>query len=112
MIKVLNQSFINDFRIIYYFKNIDFLTKESINFSLNDEEFLKIKEISNKVESQVFILFWQFTVKTVAELDTVSNQNLSVEMFLMRLMYLTSLKKKKKIMIFKNQLKMMKRKKI
>ena len=89
--------FINDFlELIYYFKNIDFLTKESINFSLNDEEFLKIKEISNKVESQVFILFWQFTVKTVAELDTVSNQNLSVEMFLMRLMYLTSLKKKKK----------------
>ena len=89
--------FINDFlELIYYFKNIDFLTKESINFSLNDEEFLKIKEISNKVESQVFILFWQFTVKTVAELDTVSNQNLSVEMFLMRLMYLTSLKKKKR----------------
>ena len=83
--------FINDFlELIYYFKNIDFLTKESTNFSLNDEEFLKIKEISNKVDSKVFILFWQFTVKTVAELDTVSNQNLSVEMFLMRLMYLTS----------------------
>ncbi len=88
--------FINDFlELIYYFKNIDFLTSESTNFSLNDEEFSKIKEISNKVESQVFILFWQFTVKTIAELDTVSNQNLSVEMFLMRLMYLTSLKKKK-----------------
>ncbi len=89
--------FINDFlELIYYFKNIDFLTNESTNFSLNDEEFSKIKEISNKVDNQVLILFWQFTIKTIAELDTVSNQNLSVEMFLMRLIYLTSLKQKNK----------------
>ena len=88
--------FINDFlELIYYFKNIDFLTLESTNFSLNDEEFSKIKEISNNVESQVFILFWQFTIKTLAELDIVSNQNLSIEMFLMRLIYLSKKKKKK-----------------
>ena len=81
--------FINDFlELIYYFKNINYLTVESTNFSLNDEEFHDIKEISNNVDSEVLILFWQFTIKTLDELDIVSNQHLSIEMFLMRLIYL------------------------
>ena len=81
--------FINDFlELIYYFKNINSLTLESTNFSLSDEEFLRIKELSNNVDHQVWIMFWQFTLRTVEELDIVSNQNLSIEMFLMRLMYL------------------------
>ena len=85
--------FINDFlELVYYFKNIESLTLESTNFSLNDDEFLKIKEISNKIDKKILILFWQFTIKTLEELDIVSNQNLSIEMFLIRLMYLKSLK--------------------
>ena len=83
--------FINDFlELVYYFKNIKSLTPESTNFSLNDEEFSRIKEISENIDEQVLILFWQFTLKTVEELDIVLNQNLSVEMFLIRLMYLVS----------------------
>ena len=85
--------FINDFlELLYYFKNINSLNLESTNFSLNDDEFSKIKEISNNLESQILILFWQFTIKTLEELDIVSNQNLSIEMFLIRLMHLKSLK--------------------
>ena len=87
--------FINDFlELVYYFKNINSLTLESTNFSLNDEEFSQIQEISNNINNQVLILFWQFTIRTLEELDIVSNQNLSVEMFLMRLMYLSSSKPK------------------
>ena len=87
--------FINDFlELIYYFKNINLLTLESTNFSLNDEDFLKIKELSNDLDNEILILFWQFTIKTIEELDIVSNQNLSIEMFLLRLMYLTSFKPK------------------
>ena len=85
--------FLNDFlELLYYFKNINSLTLESTNFSLNDEEFLKIKEISKNVDKKVLILFWQFTIKTLEELDIVSNQNLSIEMFLIRLIYLSDLK--------------------
>ena len=88
--------FINDFlELIYYFKNIESLTLESTNFLLNDDEFSQIKMLSNKLEKEVLILFWQFTVKTLEELDLVSNQNLSIEMFLIRLIYLSSLKKRK-----------------
>ena len=89
--------FINDFlELIYYFKNINSLTLESSNFSLNDDEFSDIKEISKNISNDVLILFWQFTIRTLDELDIVSNQNLAVEMFLIRLIYLYSPKKKEK----------------
>ena len=70
---------------------------ESTNFLLNDEEFSKIKDISNQVDSEVLILFWQFAISSLQELDIVSNQHLSIEMFLIRLMHLSSIKLKKNI---------------
>ena len=89
--------FINDFlELLYYFKNINSLTLESTNFSLNDDEFSKINSISNQVDAEVLILFWQFAIASLEELDIVSNQHLSIEMFLIRLMHLSSLKLKKK----------------
>ncbi len=87
--------FINDFlELVYYFKNINSLTLESTNFSLNDEEFSKIKQVSNNVDNQILILFWQFTIRTIQELDIVTNQNLSIEMFLIRLIHISSQKPK------------------
>ena len=85
--------FINDFlEVLYYFKNINSLTLESTHFSLNDEQFERIKEITNKIDSRVFILFWQFTIQSLNELDIVSNQHLSIEMFLLRLIHLEDFK--------------------
>jgi DNA polymerase-3 subunit gamma/tau len=81
--------FISDFlEMIYFFKNINSLTVESTNFTLNDEEFLKIKDISRNIDNQILILFWQLTIRTIEELELVSNQNLLIEMFLIKLMYL------------------------
>jgi len=85
--------FINDFlELLYYFKNIESLSIDGTNFSLNDEEFDKIKKISKTINNETLILFWQFTIKTLEELDMVSNQNLSMEMFLIRLIHLKSIK--------------------
>ena len=85
--------FINNFlELVYYFKNIGSLNIEGSNFSLNDEEFNKIKEISKRVNDETLILFWQFTIKTLEELDIVSNQHLSMEMFLIRLIHLKDIK--------------------
>ena len=90
--------FINDFlELLYYFKNINSLTLESTNFSLNDEEFSKIKNLSNQIDSGVLILFWQFAISSLEEIDIVSNQHLSIEMFLIRLMHLSSVKSKNKL---------------
>ena len=85
--------FINDFlELLYYFKNIESLNTDSAIFLLNDEEFNRIKEISEKVSNETLILFWQFTIKVLEELDIVSNQHLSMEMFLIRLIHLKSIK--------------------
>ena len=95
--------FINDFlELLYYFKNIEFLNIDSTNFSLNDEEFNKIKEISANVNSKTLILFWQFTIKTLEELEVVSNQHLSIEMFLIRLIHLENIKDTSSIDLKKN----------
>ena len=84
------KNFLNDFlEILYYFKNIDSLKVEGNNFSINDNEFKEISEISKKVDTKVLLNFWQFTLKTLEEIDLVSNQNLSIEMFLVRLIYLS-----------------------
>ena len=81
--------FLNDFlEILYYMKNISSLKSDGANFSLNDEEFKEIELISKEISPEILLLFWQFTIKTLDELDIVSNQNLSMEMFLIRLLYL------------------------
>ena len=97
--------FINDFlELVYYFKNINSLNMESTNFTLNDEEFSKIKKITNEVSDETLILFWQFTLKTLGELEIVNNQNLSIEMFLIRLMYLKSSANKEHSPLSKNKI--------
>ncbi len=88
--------FINEFlELLYYFKNINSLSLESANFSLNDEEYIKIKNISDKVDTEVLIIFWQFAISSLEELDLVSNQHLTIEMFLIRLMHLSLMKQAK-----------------
>ena len=89
------KTFLNDFlEILYYFKNITSLRIEGTNFSLNDEEFKKIELLAKDISPQTLVIFWQFTIKTLDELEIVSNQNLSIEMFLIRLMYLIDIQKK------------------
>ena len=81
--------FINNFlEIIYYlknFKNLDSLDK-SIDFS--DADYKKIEELSEQVDDRTLLLFWEFSVETMSEINLVSNQNLAIEMFLIRLLHL------------------------
>ena len=90
--------FLNDFlEILYYLKNIDFIKLNGKNFNLNDNEFKKILEISRKISPETILLYWNFTIKTLGELDIVSNQNIAIEMFLLRLMYLKKINTVQKI---------------
>jgi DNA polymerase-3 subunit gamma/tau len=99
------KTFINDFlELLYYFKNIESLNIDGTNFLLNDDEFNKIEKISQNVSNETLILFWQFTIKTLEELDVVSNQHLSIEMFLIRLIHLKSIKNVSKIYPENNEL--------
>ena len=57
------------------------------NFDLNDSDYKSIKNLKDKVDNKTIILFWHFTIKMLDEIKVVSNQNVSVEMFLIRLLY-------------------------
>jgi len=86
--------FLNDFlEILYYIKNISSLNLDGNNFSLNDREFSEINKISKLIDLKDIILFWQFTIEAIDELNIVANPSLSVEMLLVRLMYLKDFKK-------------------
>ena len=81
--------FLNDFlELLYYFKNISFLKADGTNFNLNDAEFKNIKELSSSISNETLLLFWQFTIKTLEEIEIVSNQHIAMEMFLIRLIHL------------------------
>ncbi len=90
-------NFLNDFlEILYYFKNISTIKLDGTNFSLNDQDFDRILEISKKLDQKELILLWQFTISIIDEISIVLNPNLSVEMFLVRLIYLKDFKKENK----------------
>ena len=99
--------FLNDFlEILYFIKNISSISLDGSNFSLNDKEFNDINKISKLIDEKDVILFWQFTIKAMEELDIVTNPSLSVEMLLIRLMYLKDFNKQdfEETIITKNKL--------
>jgi len=55
---------------------------------MGDIEITKLKSLSEKIDNKTLLLFWQFSIETIDELNLVFNQNLSIEMFLIRLMYI------------------------
>ena len=81
--------FINNFLEILYcvknYKNINDLNS-SLDFSDSDKK--RIEDLANKVDNKTILLFWEFSVNILDEINLVSNQHLAVEMFLIRLMYL------------------------
>ena len=81
--------FLNGFlEIIYYLKNFKNLERVSFSTDLTENNFTKIKEMSGKLDAHTLLLFWQFTIETMDEVNIVNDPNLSVEMFLIRLLYL------------------------
>ena len=77
---------------IFSINNIKSLDLTGTNFSLNDNEFKQISIIADTVNSETLILFWNLTLKALEELNYVFNQNLAVEMFLIKLLYLKKIK--------------------
>ena len=82
--------FLNEFlELLYFMKNIKiFGNNNEISFSLSDNQTKEIEQLSNQVDAETLIMFWQFTIKSLEELNIVSNQNLSIEFFLIKLIHL------------------------
>ncbi len=81
--------FINNFlEIIYYLKNFKNLNRLDKLIDFSDADHKKIGQLSKQIDDRTLLLFWEFSVETINEINLVSNQNLAVEMFLIRLLYL------------------------
>jgi len=81
--------FINNFlEIIYYLKNHKNVNSLSSSLDFTDSDLERIKNLSNSVDNRSLLLFWEYSVNILSEINLVSNQHLAVEMFLIRLMYL------------------------
>ena len=81
--------FLNDFlEVLYFVKNILYIENGENNFALNDSDYKKITILSKEIDSNAILLFWEFTLKTLKEINIVANPNLLVEMFLVQLTYL------------------------
>ncbi len=90
------KNFLNEFlEILYYIKNIKYIKSEGTNFLLNDTDYKNINLLSNKLYQSDILLFWEFTLKTIKEINLVNNPNLLIEMFLIQLMYLIKKNQKK-----------------
>ena len=101
--KTLNQNglepkvFLNEFlEILYYFKNINSIGLDNNNLYLNEEQQKKVKRLSNLIDNRSILIFWEFTIKALDELNLVSNQRLSIEIFLIRLLHLRKIEKYEK----------------
>ena len=86
--------FLNDFlEILYLMKNIKIFDEKEIVFSLSDTEIKAIEQLSSQIDIETLIMYWQFTLRSLEELNIVANQNLSIEMFLIRLIHLKKIPK-------------------
>ena len=90
------KNFLNDIlEIIYLFArriNLGPIEKDTM---ISEHELELIDKFSKNIDMQDIGLFWQLTVKTIEDLKIVSNENLTLEMYVMQLVHLKSITAKK-----------------
>ena len=81
--------FLNNFlEIIYYLKNFENIKNSDQSIEFTDFDIKKIEELSNRVDNKTLLLFWEFSVDMINEINLISNQHIAIEMFLIRLLHL------------------------
>ena len=81
--------FLNNFlEIIYYLKNFENIKNSNQSIEFIDFDIKKIEELSNRVDNKTLLLFWEFSVDMINEINLISNQHIAIEMFLIRLLHL------------------------
>ena len=86
------KNFLNDIlEILYLFGrkiSLGAITKDTL---ISETELKMIDEYSKNLEIQDIGLFWQLTIKTMDDLKIVSNENLTLEMYVIQLVHLKNI---------------------
>ena len=89
------KNFLNDIlELIYLFSrrvNLGPIEKELF---VSDSELDLLEKTSKNLNIQDLGIFWQLTLKTIEDLNIVSNENIALEMYLMQLLHIKSIDKK------------------
>ena len=86
------KNFLNDIlEVLYLFGRRINLGSLNKDMSISETEVQMIDQYSKNVDMKDIGLFWQLTIKTIDDLKIVSNENLSLEMFIMQLLHLKNI---------------------
>ena len=89
------RNFLNDIlEILYLFSRRISLGPIEKDMSISETEVQMVDKYSKNIDMQDIGLFWQLTIKTIDDLRIVSNENLSLEMYIMQLIHLKNIENK------------------
>ena len=92
------KNFLNDIlEILYLFSRRISLGPIEQDMSISESETQMIDEYSKNIDMQDIGLFWQLTIKTLEDLRIVGNENLTLEMYIMQLVYLKNIDEKQEL---------------
>ncbi len=85
------KNFLNDvLEVLYLFSRRINLGPIEKDFSISETEVEMVDKYSKNIDIQDISLFWQLTIKTIDDLRIVSNENLTLEMYIIQLVHLKS----------------------
>ena len=87
-----SKIFLNDIlEILYFFSrriNLGSIEKDA---SISETEVQMVNDYSKNLDMHDIGLFWQLTIKTIDDLRIISNENLTLEMYIMQLVHLKNI---------------------
>ena len=91
------KNFLNDIlEVLYLFSRRINLGPIEKDLSISETEVEMVDKYSKNIDIQDISLFWQLTIKTIDDLRIVSNENLTLEMYIIQLVHLKGLGMEKK----------------
>ena len=86
------KNFLNDIlEVLYLFSRRISLGPSEKDMSISESEVQMVDQYSKNIDMQDIGLFWQLTIKTIDDLRIVGNENLTLEMYIMQLVYLKNI---------------------
>ena len=97
------KNFLNDIlEVLYFFSRRISLGPIEKDMSISESEVQMVDEHSKNIDMQDIGLFWQLTIKTIDDLRIVGNENLTLEMYIMQLVYLKKIDERKEFSNIEN----------
>ena len=97
------KNFLNDIlEVLYLFSRRISLGPLEKDMSISEAELQMVDQYSKNIDMQDIGLFWQLTIKTIDDLSIVGNENLTLEMYIMQLVYLKSIDARKETQNLEN----------